>query len=407
MTSDYRPELSSQINSNTPSKRAIASGKHWLAAAAAMLALVVGVKWLYKAPPVDVQIEMARMAVADATDARILDARGYVVARRVATLASKVTARVEAVLVEEGQQIQQGQVIARLNVDNTRKSLELAQAELLAAKARVEEVRAHYSEAKLNLERNTELARQQLVSIASLDKARADFAAINAQLEARKADVEVAQKQLALQQQSLDDLTLRAPFAGVVVSKDAQVGEMISPVSAGGGFTRTGICTLVDMGSLEVEAKVGESVIQRVRPEQYVQVTLDAYPDWQIPARVIAIIPTADRKTAAVKVRIALQQQDVRILPDMSLRVAFYNTQPEMPTKARAPLGIRVPTSAVRSDGEDKYIFVVKDGVAERRKVNVAASYGSDMYISAGLKPGEDFVVTVSPALKDGARVRY
>jgi len=182
---------------------------------------------------------------------------------------------------------------------------------------------------------------------------------------------------------------------------------MISPVSAGGGFTRTGICTLVDMGSLEVEAKVGESVIQRVRPEQYVQVTLDAYPDWQIPARVIAIIPTADRKTAAVKVRIALQQQDVRILPDMSLRVAFYNTQPEMPTKARAPLGIRVPTSAVRSDGEDKYIFVVKDGVAERRKVNVAASYGSDMYISAGLKPGEDFVVTVSPALKDGARVRY
>ncbi len=402
-----KSELLSQLRIDRDQKLSTRSLKPWYFAAATLVALVVLVKAFYKAPPVQVQVEMARMAVADAADARVLDATGYVVARRISTVSSKVTARVDEILVEEGQHVDQGQVVARLDTTNTRKALELSKAELQAAKTQVDEAKARFTEAKLNLERNTELARRQLVSLSTLDKARADFESISAQLNARKAEVEVAQKRLAIQQQSMEDLTLRAPFAGVVVSKDSQPGEMISPISAGGGFTRTGICTLVDMNSLEVEVDVNESYIQRVRVDQYVQATLEAYPEWQIPSHVIAIIPAADRQKATVKVRIAFAQLDQRILPDMGVKVAFYNAAPEAQVKSKEPLGIRVPTSAVRSDGEDKFIFVVKDGAAEMRKVNIKASYGSDVYLSSGLKPGEDFILNPAADLKDGARVEY
>ncbi len=407
MTNDKKDELLASLHIDRDKQPPAPSRKPWIFAALTVVALVVLVKVLYKAPPVQVQIEMARMAVADAADARVLDATGYVVARRISTVSSKVTARVEEILVEEGQHVEKDQVVARLDTTNTRKTLELAKAELQAVKTQVGEAMARFTEAKLNLERNTELARRQLVSLATLDRARADFESISAQLDARKAEVEVAQKRLAIQQQSMDDLILRAPFAGVVVSKDSQPGEMISPISAGGGFTRTGICTLVDMNSLEVEVDVNESYIQRVRVDQYVQATLEAYPEWQIPSHVIAIIPAADRQKATVKVRIAFAQLDSRILPDMGVKVAFYNAAPDAQVKSNEPLGIRVPTSAVRSEGEDKFIFVVKDGAAEMRKVKIKASYGSDMYLSSGLKPGEDFILNPSPELEDGARVEY
>ena len=238
-----------------------------------------------------------------------------------------------------------------------------------------------------------------------MDKARADFESLHAQLDARNADVDVSKKRLALQQQNLDDLTLRAPFTGVVISKDSQPGEMISPISAGGGFTRTGICTLVDMSSLEIEVDVNESYIQRVRDEQVVQAVLEAYPEWKIPAKVIAIIPAADRQKATVKVRIGFQISDPRILPDMGVKVAFLNAEREAEEKPKEPLGVRVPISAVRNEGEDKFIFVVKDGVAELRKITLKASYGNDIYVGSGLRAGEDFVVEVTPELKDGAKV--
>ncbi len=402
-----KTELLSQLRIDRDQKLSPRSAKPWFIALIVAALLVIAVKLFSPTPVVSVQIEMARMAVADAADARVLDATGYVVARRISTVSSKVTARVDEILVEEGQHVDKDQIVARLDTTNTRKALDLAKAELRASKTQVDEARARFTEAKLNLGRNTELARRQLVSLSTLDKARADFESISAQLNARNAEVEVAQKRLAMQQQSMDDLVLRAPFAGVVVSKDSQPGEMISPISAGGGFTRTGICTLVDMNSLEVEVDVNESYIQRVRVDQYVQATLEAYPEWQIPAHVLAIIPAADRQKATVKVRIAFAQLDPRILPDMGVKVAFYNAAPETQSKASEPLGIRVPTSAVRSDGEDKFIFVVKDGVTEMRKVTVKASYGNDMYISGGLKPGEDFIVKLSPEIKDGVRVEH
>lgn len=377
----------------------------WIVIAAVAAAIVVAVNMLAEPAPVKVQVEMARMAVPDSSAARVLDATGYVVARRTATVSSKVTGKVAEIYIEEGQQVEQDQIVARLDDSNTVKSYELSKAELHSAKTQVAETQARLTEAKLTLERNTELARKQLVSAAALDKARADFESLRAQLDARKADIAVSEKRLALQQQNLDDLTLRAPFKGVVISKDSQPGEMISPISAGGGFTRTGICTIVDMNSLEIEVDVNESYIQRVRVDQFVQAVLEAYPDWKIPAKVIAIIPAADRQKATVKVRIGFQVGDARILPDMGVKVAFMNAEPIEEEKPKEPLGVRVPITAVRSEGEDKFLFVVKDGVAELRKITLNASYGTDVYVATGLRAGEDFVVVIPPDLKDGSNV--
>lgn len=377
----------------------------WIGGGVALLAVALAISFFNDPEPVKVKLEMARMAVPDPSAATVLDATGYVVARRTSTVSSKVTGKVAEIYVEEGQQVEKDQIVARLDDSNMLKSVDLSKAELRSAKTLVAESQARLTEAKLTLERNTELARRQLVSAAALDKARADFESLRAQLNARQADVQVSEKRLALQQQNLDDLVLRAPFSGVVVSKDSQPGEMISPVSAGGGFTRTGICTLVDMTSLEIEVDVNESYIQRVRVDQFVQAVLEAYPEWKIPAKVIAIIPAADRQKATVKVRIGFQVNDTRILPDMGVKVAFLNAEPIVEEKPKEPLGVRVPISAVRHDGEDKYIFVVKDGVAEMRSVTLNASYGNDIYIGSGLRPGEDFVTEITPELKDGSIV--
>lgn len=401
-----KDELLSQLRIDRDQPSTGESKKYlWIGGGIALLAIALGVIYFNDPTPVKVQVEMARMAVPDSSSATVLDATGYVVARRISTVSSKVTGRVAEIYIEEGQQVEKDQVVARLDDANTTKAVELSKAELRAAKTLVAETQARLTEAKLTLERNTELARTQLISAAALDKARADFESLRAQLDARNAEVDVSQKRLALQQQNLDDLTLRAPFAGVVISKDSQPGEMISPMSAGGGFTRTGICTLVDMASLEIEVDVNESYIQRVRNEQFVQAVLEAYPEWKIPAKVTAIIPAADRQKATVKVRIGFQVSDPRILPDMGVKVAFLNAEPVAEEKPKEPLGVRVPISAVRNEGEDKFIFVVKDGVAELRKVTLNASYGNDIYIGDGLRPGEDFVVEITPELKDGAKV--
>lgn len=400
-----KDELLSQLRIDRDQQPSGSNKPLWIGGGIAVAAIVLGITFFNDPAPVKVKVEMARMAVADSSSATVLDATGYVVARRTSTVSSKVTGRVAEIYIEEGQQVEKDQIVARLDDSNTLKAVELSKAELRAAKTMVAETQARLTEVKLTLERNTELGKRQLISAAALDKARADFESLHAQIAARQAEVQVSEKRLALQQQNLDDLVLRAPFAGVVISKDSQPGEMISPISAGGGFTRTGICTLVDMASLEIEVDVNESYIQRVRVDQFVQAVLEAYPDWKIPAKVIAIIPAADRQKATVKVRIGFQVSDPRILPDMGVKVAFLNAEPMEEEKPAEPLGVRVPISAVRNDGEDKFIFVIKDGIAELRKVTLKASYGNDIYIGDGLRPGEDFVVDIPSKLKDGSAV--
>jgi len=210
----------------------------------------------------------------------VLDATGYVTARRSATVSAKVTGKIREVRIEEGQSVAAGEVLATIDDATEQAQLELAAAQLDAARAELGEIRAQLTEADLNLRRARELAGRQLVSERELDAAVATAATLRARLETGQRNVAVGQRAVELRQRQLDDYVIRAPFAGVVIDKNAQPGEMISPISAGGGFTRTGICTIVDMYSLEIEVDVNEAYIQRVQAAQRVSATLDAYPDW-------------------------------------------------------------------------------------------------------------------------------
>ncbi len=273
--------------------------------------------------PVAAPVAAAPVAAPASRDDSVLDATGYVVARRQATVSAKVTGKVVEVFIEEGMRVEAGQVLARLDASVPRAELALVESQLAASTAGLEETKVQIRQAELDLQRTQGLAQRKLASEADLDRAGLTLEGLRARLERARQDVVVAQRSVAVQRQLLDDMEVRAPFTGIVVAKAAQPGEMISPISAGGGFTRTGICTIVDMESLEVEVDVNEAYINRVQPKQPVAVALNAYPDERIPAEVIAIIPTADRNKATVRVRIALLEKNPRVLPDMGVKVAF------------------------------------------------------------------------------------
>lgn len=253
----------------------------------------------------------------------VLNASGYITARRMATVSAEITGRITEVLIEEGMAVDKGQVIARLDDELARVDLQLAEAGQRSAAAAIVSVQANLAEARRQLTRAEGLIDQNFITEAELTNRRSQVEALEADLTRLQADLNVARLQVDRAREQLEDHTVVAPFAGVIVNKAAQPGEIVSPISAGGGFTRTGIGTIVDMDSLEIEVDVNESYIGRVSDDQRVRATLDAYPDWQIPASVIAIIPTADRNKATVRVRIALLEKDPRILPDMGVKVAF------------------------------------------------------------------------------------
>jgi len=360
--------------------------------------------WLNRAPAVAVRTVVARAAARNGNDRTVLNASGYVTARRAATVSSKVTGKVIEVLVEEGMRVKEGQVVARLDDTNTRASLQLAQAQLAAATSAQAETRVRLVEAEQELQRQTALAEAKVATPSDFDHATAAARALRARLEQQQAEVAVAEHTVAVWQQQLEDTVIRAPFDGIATSKDAQPGEMISPVSAGGGFTRTGVCTVVDMTSLEIEIDVSESYINRVEPGQPVEATLDAYPDWGIPCHVIAIIPTADRAKSTVRVRVGFDKLDPRILPEMSVKVAFREIAGPG-AAAVAPTAL-VPRAAVRQDAGRDVVLVVSDGRARRRAVTVASAGGTDVEISAGLAPGERVVIEAPADLKDGDAVK-
>jgi RND family efflux transporter MFP subunit len=332
----------------------------------------------------------------------VLNASGYVTARRRATVSSKVTGKVEEIFIEEGMQVKAGQQLALLDASYASRGLALAKAEATAAASALEETRVRIREAQLDYERAERLATSQISSRADLDRARAQLDAIRARLTAQSDQLSTARRQVDLQAQTMDDTVIRAPFDGVVITKDAQPGEMISPVSAGGGFTRTGICTIVDMSSLEIEVDVNEAYINRVHPNQRVEAVLDAYPDWKIPAHVITAVPTADRQKATVKVRIALDQKDARVLPDMGVKVSFITNQAAGAAQITI---IEVPKSAIRRDGAQDIVFVLNEDRAERRAVKVASAEGEIARLASGVREGEQVIVSGPAELKDGERV--
>ena len=334
----------------------------------------------------------------------VLNASGYVTARRQATVSSKVTGKVTEVLVEEGTQVAEGQLVARIDAAIPEASRRLGESQVQAAAAAREETRVRIAQAKLDLHRQQELAKEGFTSQAEVDRAGHDLKALEARLATQQQDLQVAQRSLALRRQDVTDTEIRAPFAGVVTSKNAQPGEMISPMSAGGGFTRTGICTLVDMSSLEFEVDVNEAYINRVRPGQPAEGVLDAYPDWRIPAHVITIVPTADRQKATVMVRIAIDGRDPRILPDMGVKVSFVEPRREGAPTQRA---VTVPKAALRRDGESDVVLVVNgENKLERRAVQVAETTGDQVKVTAGLAGAERVVIEGPATLKDGDRVR-
>ncbi len=260
--------------------------------------------------------------------ASLLDASGFVVARRQATVSATVGGRVLEVLIDEGSRVTRGQVIARLDDEPYRLALDQVSAQAAASHAQLQAAQTAFDNAQPIYERNQKQRAGGFISAQDIDNARATFDAARSALAVQQRAAAVSDAAVASARRNLTDTVIRAPFTGVVTYKGAQPGEIVSPAAAGGGYTRTGIGTIVDMDSLEVEVDVSENFITRVRPGQPATVRLNAYPDWDIPASVIAVIPTADRSKATVKVRVGFKTQDARILPEMGARVAFEATPP-------------------------------------------------------------------------------
>ncbi len=359
--------------------------------------------WFSRERPIAVEVASVTQRQAGA-QASVLNATGYVTARRRATVSSKITGKVVEVNVEEGMAVRQGQVLARLDDETQRAAVGLAEAQAEAARRNVNESEVRLAEAKITLARVSKLVGVGYSTAAEVDAARAAVDSLEARISAAHEQVRVAERQIIVQRTDLDSTIIRAPFDGVAISKDAQPGEMVSPVSAGGGFTRTGICTIVDMRSLEIEVDVNESYINRVKPDQTVTAVLDAYPDWQIPAHVITTVPSADRQKATVLVRIGFQQLDPRILPDMGVKVTFLRETEDSGTPAARAVTL-VPKSAIKTDGNTSYVFVVVNDRVDRRAVTTAGTDGDRVEVVAGLNAGERVVVSPPAELSAGSLV--
>lgn len=390
------------------SARAPGGGVGWIKWAVLVAVLAIGGfagwAWLLRERPAQVEVATITQRAAG-TQASVLNASGYVTARRRATVSSKITGRLVEVNVNEGMAVREGQVLARLDDSSARAGWALAKAQLEAARSAVRETEVRLADARLTLDRQARLGAGGIAAQANLDQAKTEADALVARLAALQDQVKVASSQLALQQTDLDNTIIRAPFAGIAITRDAQAGEMVSPVSAGGGFTRTGISTIVDMKSLEIEVDVNESYINRVKPAQEVTAVLDAYPDFRIPAQVITTVPTADRQKATVLVRIGFKQLDPRILPNMGVKVTFLREAGGAEPASIQPVAL-VPKSAVKSEGKLSHVFVVRpDSTVERRAVRTGGSDGERLEVLAGLQPGERVVATPAPTLADGARV--
>jgi len=405
-------EMLSQLRIDRSSGAPVPSPRRrWMLPAVIAGVVVVGavIAWLVAggepAPVVKVVAARSMAAASASGGTSVLDASGYVTARRQATVSSKITGKVSEVLIEEGQRVEEGQVLARLDDTEARAAHRLQAAEFAQSQSQLAEIRALLANAERELERQKRTAAQRLTSASELDAAATQVATLQARLASAQSAVQVAQEAVRVAEVQVQNTIVRAPFSGVVTVKAAQPGEMISPVSAGGGFTRTGIGTIVDMDSLEVEVDVNESFINRVQPGQPVQILLNAYPDWNIPGNVIAIIPAADRAKATVRVRIALGVKDARIVPDMGARVAFLNESTPTEPQAPAAAGVVVPNEAVSGSSGAPVVFVYDEDKAEQRNVRLGQQLGGQRQVLDGVRDGERVVVSPPPGLKDGDRI--
>ncbi len=397
------PDLSSlRIDDH---KRKGGSVGKWLGALVVAGAAVAAAIWgsaLIKGRPPEVEVAAA-VAQGSAPMPALLNATGYVTPRRRATVAAKITGKIKQVFVDEGVHVTEGQILATLDDSDYQVSLRSTQADRDATAAMVEDLEVQLGNAGRELDRTKLLVEQGVQTTQALDTAQTLVNRLKAQIAQAKAQIVAADAKMAIDRQNIDNCVVRSPYTGIVVTKDAQPGEMISPMSAGGGFTRTGICTVVDMTSNEIEVDVNENYIARVTPGQRVSATLDAYPDWQIPSHVRTVIPTADRQKGTVKVRISFDHLDDRILPDMGVKVAFLSDEPT-PQQKSAVVAV-IPQTAVKTADGQSAVFLFHDGTVERRAIRTGKARGTDIEILAGISAG-DLVVTKGPDnLQDGQKV--
>lgn len=394
-----------RIDRRTPPPPAPGS-RRWLWIVIAVLVLLGAAvaAWMLRPQAIEVQTAPAVALGEAGSSASVLDASGYVVARRMATVSAKITGKVREVMIEEGMRVEEGQVMATLDPIDAGAQRDLYASQVQAARSQVAGLQAQLTQAGAEATRLQALVGQQLVSRSQFDQAVAQRDSLRAQLDTAQRNVQVAGNQLAIADLGVDNNIVRAPFSGVVTAKAAQPGEIVSPLSAGGGFTRTGIGTIVDMESLEIEVEVGEAFIGRVQPKMPVEATLNAYPDWKIPAEVIAIVPTADRGKATVKVRVAIKTRDPRIVPEMGVRVSFLEqARPEAPQK---PQGVRVPANAVVEREGGSVVFVLAEDTVQQRSVTPGLALNADRQLLAGVRPGERVVTSPPDTLRDGSKVK-
>lgn len=384
--------------------------RNWLAPGGIVAIIVIALLWWFlgggTGGAVLVETDVARKPPSVAAASSVLDASGYVVARRQATVSSKVTGKVREVFIEEGMRVEKDQVVATLDDTTQQAQLQLALAQANSARATLAEIAAALRAARLERDRLRDLAERGLASQSSLDNTEALHDELAARLATGRVNVRVAQSNVALAEDALSNMTIRAPFAGMVVSKNAQPGEMISPISAGGGFTRTGICTIIDTESLEIEVDVNEAYIQRVKPGQSVSAVLDAYPGWRIPTEVIAIVPTADRQKATVRVRIGFLERDERVLRDMGVKVAFLGSE-ALSGQQEQIKGVMIPGEALRSDGNGDYVWLVRNGTVDRRSIVLGGPADRPQVLVAnGLVAGDTIVRSAESPLTAGQSIR-
>ncbi len=398
-----------RIDRTESAAEASAPRRYRLLGAALAVLLLLGSLWFTfgRTQALPVHVAAARpIPGGAAASASVLDATGYVTARREATVSAQITGTITAVLIEEGDHVKDGQVIGRLDDTAQRAALTQAQAALHSAQSQLTQDQVQLAQSLRDLKRAEDLVKRNLVSAQAVEQARTQVDAQSAQVEGQKRQIDLATANVRSAQVQLDYCTVHAPFTGVVIAKSAQVGEVVSPFSAGGGFTRTGIGTIVDMDSLEIEVDVNEAYINRVQPGQPVESVLNAYPDWKIPSHVIAIIPTADRSKATVKVRIGLDLKDNRIVPDMGVRVSFLEAAAKAGEgQAPPPPGVLVPVAAVRTEGTQDVVYVLADRKAQRRVVALGGTMAGARQVVSGLAVGETVITDPPPQLKDGAAV--
>ena len=411
-----KPDLAS-LRIHDTKRTSSGSGKRWVWIVLALIVLVLIAAAASAFLSHKTEVQVANSAKPATGPAGVLNASGYITPRRRATIAAKITGRVTGVHFDEGTRVTEGQLLATLDDSDVRRALESAKADRDSSQAAIADYEVQLRNAEIQLRRAEQLQKEGVQTQEFLDNAHTSADSLRAKIVLAKQQVVAAEARIREQQQAVDNCTIRAPFAGIVVSKDAQVGEMVSPVSAGGGFTRTGIATIVDLHSNEIEVDVSESYIAKVRNDQGVNAVLDAYPDWTIPAKVRTVIPTADRQKATVKVRISFTAPDhvhffdpaadPRILPDMGVKVTFLEeTEKSKKNEVKSPAVALVPRKAIRQDSSSKYVFLVKDGVLERRAVTLGSERGSDVEILAGLQPDQAVVVAGPDSLRDGQTVQ-